>query len=438
MNKRENITITKEDILQHVVENILTEKSSISKITTSKTPLNLRGNISVIEKSENKRIIAGYASIAVVDLEEQFIPIETLKNGINSLLKDPHYSNLMLIHKNIQIGKILESYNDFKTRVDDKGLFIVAEIRKDIDTANEVWESILNKDFNGFSIGCEVLSHHQECEDEKCVTVLDKINIFEVSVCSKPVNQDSGFVIISKSEFEDPDSVCKKCVKKIDNMSKEKSLEIEKETPKEEKEEPKKKIVQENSEEEQKETEEEVPKEKSIDEKLADITRSLDSISGLLQELAETPEEEEEEPEEEPEEYIEEESKKEKTKEEEPKEEEKGAPWGSMDPKNQESKTPPKSPNNPDDWYPKKAFDDLKKTMESLKSSLDKFSEFEDLRIAVKARDDQIESLKVELAEKSKESEETPEPKTVQEESKEEETPLESSFVVRQGRVYQE
>ena len=32
--------------------------------------------------------------------------------------------------------------------------------------------------------------------------VIDKINIFEISVCSKPVNVKSGFVIISKSNMK--------------------------------------------------------------------------------------------------------------------------------------------------------------------------------------------------------------------------------------------
>ena len=153
------------------------------------TPFNLRGSIDIINKSsDGKRVIAGYANVAVVDLDDQFIPVETLKKGIETLLEDPHYSNLMLVHQNIQIGKIIPAFGELTTHVDDKGLFIVAEIRKDIQTADEIWTAILNQELNGFSIGCEVMSSHKSCDDEKCITVLDEINIFEVSVCTTPAN----------------------------------------------------------------------------------------------------------------------------------------------------------------------------------------------------------------------------------------------------------
>jgi HK97 family phage prohead protease len=170
----------------------------IEKIT-----FNLKGNTKVLlNKSDGKRIIAGYANVAIIDLENQYIPLAVLQKGIQSLLKDPSYANLMIMHKNIQIGKIIPSYGKYKTGVDTKGLYIVCEIRKDISVADEIWSSILKKEISGFSIGCEVLLSHKVCDDKECVTILDKINIFEVSVCTEPVNQKSGFTVISKSDYE--------------------------------------------------------------------------------------------------------------------------------------------------------------------------------------------------------------------------------------------
>jgi HK97 family phage prohead protease len=168
-----------------------------------KITFNLKGNTKILyNKQDGKRIIAGYANVAIIDLENQYIPLAVLQKGIQSLLADSSYANLMIMHKNIQIGKIIPSYGKYKTGVDDKGLFIVCEVRKDIKVADEIWGSILKKEISGFSIGCEVLLSHKVCDNKECVTVLDKINIFEVSVCTEPVNQKSGFTVISKSEFE--------------------------------------------------------------------------------------------------------------------------------------------------------------------------------------------------------------------------------------------
>jgi hypothetical protein len=148
---------------------------------------NLKGNTKILlNKSDGKRIIAGYANVAIIDLENQYIPLAVLQKGIQSLLADSSYANLMIMHKNIQIGKIIPSYGKYKTGVDSKGLYIVCEVRKDIKVADEIWGSILKKEISGFSIGCEVILSHKVCDNKECVTVLDKINIFEVSVCLPP------------------------------------------------------------------------------------------------------------------------------------------------------------------------------------------------------------------------------------------------------------
>lgn len=169
-------------------------------------PIHMFGNFKILEKS-SKRIIAGYASIAEIDKSGDIIPISVLQEGIKTLLSDPAYANIMLTHNNIQIGKIIPEYNGIKTHIDDKGLFVVAEIRDDLEIANKVWEKILNGEYNGFSIAGEIIKSHQECDDTKCWNVIDKINIFEVSVCQQPVNQKSGFIILSKCDEMSEDEV---------------------------------------------------------------------------------------------------------------------------------------------------------------------------------------------------------------------------------------
>jgi len=399
------------------------EDAPIKEDESTKVPFTLRGNIQIIEKTKKDRIIAGYANVAVVDQEEQFIPIETLEKGMKSLLDDPHYSNLMLVHKNIQIGKIIESYGDYETKVDDKGLFIVAEIRQDIKTADEIWNSILDKELNGFSIGCEVLLSHEECDDEKCIVVLDEINIFEVSVCSEPVNQKSGFIIISKSKFDD---VCNECETKLNKMVKKKNKsneESEEAKEKSEDQEVEEEEKTEETKEESKPEEQEKSEDNPVLEKLAELERQIEAIQGVIQQMAKKPEDEEEMPEEEEEPVEEPEEEKKKSEDEPPKQEEEKS-----------KEKPVETPN--------KAIEELKSTMETLIGKLSILEEkkaIEELELSIKARDDQIEALKkkIEIKEKSKKPEEKPEPKTI-EEDKETELEYDSPIRVEKGIVYYE
>jgi len=256
-------------------------------IKMTRVPLELKGNFKILNKGKKKekgrRIIAGYANVAVLDSDNQYIPPEVLKKGLNTLLDDPSYANLMVVHKNIQIGKILPEYNGFTTHVDDKGLFIIAEIRSDIKTADEIWEAILNKEINGFSIGLEVLSWHDKCDNNSCITVLDEINIFEVSVCSRPVNEESGFIILSKSK------VCNECEEKDDTMSEEIEEKIEEieekdDTIEEEKTETAEKKEEEDGEEDEEEDVAEEKKE-SLEDRVAKLERSVLALEKMIQEF---------------------------------------------------------------------------------------------------------------------------------------------------------
>jgi len=223
--------------------------------------IHMFGPFKVVDKSK-KRVIAGYASVVEIDKSGDVIPISALKEGIKTLLSDPAYANIMLTHNNIQIGKILPEYNGIKTHVDDKGLFIVAEIRDDLEIANKVWEKILAGEYNGFSIAGEIIRSHQECDEEKCYNIIDKINIFEVSVCKNPVNEKSGFIILSK---------CDACENIGESMEEE--------------------LVVDSTEEVTEET-------KSEELKLEALERRVEALEKVIQELANKQDEEEEEEEE--------------------------------------------------------------------------------------------------------------------------------------------
>ena len=415
-----------------------------NEINMSKLPFHLKGDLKVLETSNKERIIAGYASVIEVDQEDQLIPKETLKSGIETLLKKSEYANLMLVHQNIQIGQILTEWGELKTHVDDKGLFIVAKIRDDLKTANEIWNQILEHKINGFSIAAEVLLDHEECDKDKCITIIDKINIFEISVCNKPVNAKSGFIVISKAkDNKEKDvqniNVCEICSNKgVQEMKEEKTEETskdldvveesEEETIEEEKtektEETEKTEPVEEKQEETEEKSEEEPETPSIEETIASLSREIESLKGVIDELKSEKELPEEEPEEEiPEEEIPEEEEMAEEEKAEPVEEPEEVIEESTEEVKEASEEEEEEEEELDEYpYPsKKDFDELKKSVDNIIEKLSKIDELEELKKTLKSKDEQICALnkRLETIEKSEDKSKAKIEKPKEEESEE-------------------
>jgi HK97 family phage prohead protease len=370
--------------------------------------MDIKGGFDVINKAEDsRRIIAGYASVIETDKDNDIIPKGTLQAGIESLLRDSEYSNLMLIHQNIQIGKIIKGYGNLSTHVDDNGLFIVAEIRKDLDTSNKVWDKIMDGTLNGFSIAGEILLSHDECDERQCVKVIDKLNIFEVSVCDKPVNSKSGFVVVSKGESLPIADLCNYVIKNEDiQMAKDKEVAAEENCEEcEDKAEPA--VVAKP--EIEPEMEAESTGELSLAETIEELSREVIALRGIIEEMQKKEEPEDEEIEEE---EIEEEEEDMEAAQEQPIVEE-----IQVEPEPQEDKAKPKEEEEEEEpsKYPypsKKDFDELKKSVDSILSSLKKSVKIDKLEKAITSKDEEITKLteKVKMLEESE-----VEPKTITE-----------------------
>ncbi|RKY26045.1 MAG: hypothetical protein DRP62_00095 [Planctomycetota bacterium] len=421
----------------------------------------LQGNFRVMSNGKAKksrRIIAGYASVAIVDKDNEIIPVEVLKDAIKTLLNDEFYANVMVKHQNIQIGRILREYGNLKTHVDDKGLFIVAEIRDDLEIANRVWEDILKGKLNSFSIAGEALLSHRECDENQCYTVIDKINIYEVSVCESPANPLSGFIVISKSE-----DVCG-CEKTNENMT-EDILETG--------------VVKDeecNTEEQTETVSEEKTETEDIETWKEEIERKLESLTKIVSELvnSKTKEEEEETKEEVKEEETVEEKQEDEDKEGEETTEKQGGLVGAIvdaltklidEVKSDSTKAKlqtildmvanlrrsnypypypyPTSYPYPSKYpYPTKAewhevvvkaIDDLWEKYEAFKSDSEKAKEIEQLKLEIKAKDDQINALQKRL--EALEKAEKP-PETINKSEDEEEEEEYSDIVIKHGTIY--
>src|SRR3972149_3291633 len=169
-------------------------------------------NISKIDKKAH--VIAGYASVEMVDVQDELVPLETLKKSWELFIKDLDYAHIHVMHSNIPIGKVLLEFKDsedvvWKSGVDDVGLFIVVKVRGDIKKGREVWKLIEAGVLKGFSIGGEAILK-TPVEDEKGVyNRIDTLELHEISVVTNPANQLSMFNIL---KFSDNDAITKMSV----------------------------------------------------------------------------------------------------------------------------------------------------------------------------------------------------------------------------------
>jgi len=152
---------------------------------------------SIAKSTDGERIVYGYCSVDVVDVEGDEITIEALEGLYKDFLKKPKkFYNVMDEHGGIQVGEILLEWEDLKTHVDEKGFFVIVKMRRDIESANRVWESILKKELKHFSIHIEYIDSIDESTErvcdkgqKRCWRKITKAKFLEVSFTKNPANE---------------------------------------------------------------------------------------------------------------------------------------------------------------------------------------------------------------------------------------------------------
>ena len=102
-----------------------------------KTVNPVRNDPFTILKSNNL-VIGGYASIEMVDKQNDLITLDALNEAVGKYMKIKKFRNVMTNHSNVQVGEVIPQYRDksgklWKTEVDDVGFFVVIKMREDIE-----------------------------------------------------------------------------------------------------------------------------------------------------------------------------------------------------------------------------------------------------------------------------------------------------------------
>ena len=57
-------------------------------------------------------IIGGYASLEIVDKQNDLITLEALETAVNKFMDEKKYRNVMSNHSNVQVGEVVDTYRD--------------------------------------------------------------------------------------------------------------------------------------------------------------------------------------------------------------------------------------------------------------------------------------------------------------------------------------
>tara|TARA_R100000030_G_scaffold66639_1_gene50766 strand:+ start:619 stop:1995 length:1377 start_codon:yes stop_codon:yes gene_type:complete len=159
-----------------------------------------------ILKGANDLIVAGYASVEVVDKQGDVITKEALKDAFRKFMENPSYRNVQLAHSNIQVGDVVPNYTDnegrlWKSEVDDVGMFVVVKLRDDIEKAKEVSAEIRKGVLRGFSIGGQAFKRVRKSDPKRGdYQEISKLELHEITICEKGINPEATFSILKEDK----------------------------------------------------------------------------------------------------------------------------------------------------------------------------------------------------------------------------------------------
>jgi len=157
-----------------------------------------------ILKSNDDLMIGGYASIEIVDKQNDLITLKALKESVKKFMEDSKFRNVMTNHSNVQVGEVVDSYRDktgklWKSEVDDVGFFVVIKLRDDIEKAKEVGRNIRKGSLRSFSIGGQALQKVKKSHNELGeYNEISKLELHEVTICEKGINPEAKFDILKQ------------------------------------------------------------------------------------------------------------------------------------------------------------------------------------------------------------------------------------------------
>ena len=116
-------------------------------------------------------------------------------------MKNFRTRNAMVLHSDVQVGWALPAYISkggqiFKSGVNDQSLFFITELRNDTKISQKVMEQITSGKLKSYSIAGSAIKTQNIQKGLQQVMQVDELELAEVTVCEKGVNQGASFDIL--------------------------------------------------------------------------------------------------------------------------------------------------------------------------------------------------------------------------------------------------
>ncbi len=174
----------------------------------------------------NDLVVAGYASVEMVDKQGDLITRSALKDAFGKFMKADGFRNVQLAHSNIQVGTVIPSYTDnsgrmWKSEVDDTGMFVVIKLRGDIEKAREVASEIRKGSLRSFSIGGQAFERVNKSDQTRGdYREIRRMELHEVTICEKGINPEAQFRILKEDNGENMTNTMSELQSVLERLSK--------------------------------------------------------------------------------------------------------------------------------------------------------------------------------------------------------------------------
>ena len=162
---------------------------------------------SAIQKldADGVMVVGGPASIEMIDREGHLITTGALNKAFDNYMDNFRTRNAMVLHSDVQVGWALPAYISkggqiYKSGVNNKGLFFITEVRNDTKISDKVKAQIKEGKLKSYSIAGSATKVQSMQKGLLPYMQVDEMELAEVTVCEKGVNQGAAFDILKAEE----------------------------------------------------------------------------------------------------------------------------------------------------------------------------------------------------------------------------------------------
>ena len=146
-------------------------------------------------------VLGGPASVELIDWEGHLITTDALQKAFKKYMDNFRTRNTMVLHSDVQVGWALPAYISkggqiFKSGVGTNGLFFITELRDDTKIAQRVMDQVSEGKLRSYSIAGSATKVQNMQKGLQPYMQVDEMELAEVTVCEKGVNQSAGFDIL--------------------------------------------------------------------------------------------------------------------------------------------------------------------------------------------------------------------------------------------------